>query len=487
MNGKNVFTGITDDAGTEQQMAIGFRESQMQLMDVTKIIPNGLQPRRSYDEGKLELLTESVKQDGVLQPIIVKRRGESYLIVAGERRWRAACKAGLRMIPVIIKDDDDATPADEVAVLENMQRESLNTVDEIYMIKEFFDRGKDIKRIMVLTARSRSYLYVARRIAGFFVKAVAGNFATYDSLMETCRRFGIKTLEQAVRVWETTDDLQSAMYVLEKDTSAAVRETAEIAVAEAEEHAEGTSGKVKAPAEAPVTTTTAGENGNGAAEELPVASMEPVHDPIETVEPVTADPPVTAQDDDVAEELVVEQAVEEAGDRPLDPLAHDPAGEVEQVTETRESGSFEPEEIEGKSATKYTQNAEIPLQGEDETPFDNSVGEVEKPPETGTFSDTSAPSFPAPESPFERDGSGPEGGENAHKISGKLLLKEFASLKEHIENLSGVQSAALKVRENHRETLAALVRDVEFLLPSLTGAISAIEAHLSAIGRKKDS
>lgn len=238
MEQKSVFSGITDKS-LDERMAMGLADTgQTRLMDIKKIIPNAMQPRRSYSESRLASLAESIKKNGILQPILVKPRGDSYLIVAGERRWRAAEMAGLRQVPVIIHDDDDGASMDEIAITENMQRENMNPVDEVFAIKELFHRGRSAEDIMIVTSRSRRHITSAKRVAKFFEQAMAGGFATYESLKETCTTFGLGTLEQAARIAESTGDLQTTMDVLEKKSVTAIRETAEIAVAEAEEHAQ---------------------------------------------------------------------------------------------------------------------------------------------------------------------------------------------------------------------------------------------------------
>ncbi len=94
-----------------------------------KIIPNPFQPRRVFDESKMLELTQSVREFGVLQPITVRKRGEWYEIIAGERRSRAARGAGLTVIPAIIRELNDQEMA-LISLIENLQREDLNVVDE---------------------------------------------------------------------------------------------------------------------------------------------------------------------------------------------------------------------------------------------------------------------------------------------------------------------------------------------------------------------
>ena len=99
------------------------------LLPIEDILPGDSQPRQRFDDAKLEELAESIKHHGVIQPIVVRKRGGQYEIIAGERRWRAAQKAGMAEIPVVISD---AAPEDTLtlALVENLQREDLNPIEE---------------------------------------------------------------------------------------------------------------------------------------------------------------------------------------------------------------------------------------------------------------------------------------------------------------------------------------------------------------------
>ncbi|NLK99075.1 MAG: ParB/RepB/Spo0J family partition protein [Clostridiales bacterium] len=114
--------------------------SRETLLPIHEIEPNKSQPRKLFDEDLLQELAESIKQFGVIQPLIVQKRDKYYEIIAGERRWRASRIAGLKEVPVIIKD---YTPQEvlEIALIENIQREDLNPIEEAYayqrLIKEF--------------------------------------------------------------------------------------------------------------------------------------------------------------------------------------------------------------------------------------------------------------------------------------------------------------------------------------------------------------
>lgn len=104
------------------------------VVNITKVEPNREQPRKNFDEDTLEELAESIKQFGLLQPILVQDRKTYYEIIAGERRWRAAKKAGLKEVPVIIKNLTEQEIV-EISLIENIQREDLNPIEEAQAYK----------------------------------------------------------------------------------------------------------------------------------------------------------------------------------------------------------------------------------------------------------------------------------------------------------------------------------------------------------------
>lgn len=110
----------------------------LQEIDIYLIDTNEDQPRKTFDKEKLQELAESIKLHGVVQPIVVRRAGERYSIIAGERRYRAARIAGLATVPVVIRDMGEMQ-AMEVALIENIQRENLNPIEEAAAIKSLMD------------------------------------------------------------------------------------------------------------------------------------------------------------------------------------------------------------------------------------------------------------------------------------------------------------------------------------------------------------
>ena len=120
------------------QQVDSIQEKGVTEISIDKISPNREQPRRIFDETALEELAESMKQLGVIQPIVLAKDGDYYKIIVGERRWRAAKIAGLKKIPAIIKDLDE-TSAYEIALVENLQRENLNLIEEARGYRKLVD------------------------------------------------------------------------------------------------------------------------------------------------------------------------------------------------------------------------------------------------------------------------------------------------------------------------------------------------------------
>ena len=153
-------------------------ENQILLVGINKITPNKDQPRKSFDEESLDELAESIKGIGVIQPITVKRSGEFYVIIAGERRWRAARKAGITEIPVMIRDDISDVEALEIALIENIQREDLNPLEEALTYKKFADEfnlnqeaiAAKVGKSRAAVANSIRLLNLDKRVQPFLVE-----------------------------------------------------------------------------------------------------------------------------------------------------------------------------------------------------------------------------------------------------------------------------------------------------------------------------
>lgn len=134
------------------------------MMDINKVEPNREQPRKNFDEDALLELSESLKQFGVLQPLLVQERDDYYEIIAGERRWRAAKLAGLKEVPVIIKKLS-AQEIMEISLIENIQREDLNPIEEAFAYKRLlteFDLKQD--EVAKRVSKSRTAITNAMRL-----------------------------------------------------------------------------------------------------------------------------------------------------------------------------------------------------------------------------------------------------------------------------------------------------------------------------------
>lgn len=129
VNAENINMGIETDSSVKEPVA---------TVKISLVEPNREQPRKFFDEEGITELADSIRQYGVIQPLIVQNKGSYYEIVAGERRWRAAREAGLKEIPVIIRDLSDQEKM-EISLIENIQREDLNPIEEAKAYKRLLD------------------------------------------------------------------------------------------------------------------------------------------------------------------------------------------------------------------------------------------------------------------------------------------------------------------------------------------------------------
>ena len=146
----------------------GSNQNQTNKVPIADLQPNKYQPRTIFDEEKIMELSSSIKENGVIQPIAVRPNSYEpgkYEIVAGERRWLAAQKAGLNEVPVIVLDLDDKKSL-EIAIVENVQRQDLNAIEEAKgyqrLIKEF---GYDHEKISKFMSKSRSHISNTLRLS----------------------------------------------------------------------------------------------------------------------------------------------------------------------------------------------------------------------------------------------------------------------------------------------------------------------------------
>ena len=142
-------------------------EEKTNNLSLSEIIPNKFQPRKNFDENSLEDLTNSIKERGVIQPIIVRKSSSGdakFEIIAGERRWLAARKAGLHNIPVVVTDADDLKSL-EFAIVENVQRHDLNPLEEAQGYQRLIDEfNYDQEKVSKFIGKSRSYITNSLRI-----------------------------------------------------------------------------------------------------------------------------------------------------------------------------------------------------------------------------------------------------------------------------------------------------------------------------------
>ena len=153
-----------EDLFAENEIDMAPEEGQIVFLPVSDVEPDRSQPRKYFDKEKIAELSASIAEHGLLQPIIVRKNGERYSIVSGERRWRASRMAGLTEVPVIIRDIDDKSSL-ELALIENLQREDLNAVEEARGYKRLSeDYGLTQEQIAKRVGKSRPVVANAMRI-----------------------------------------------------------------------------------------------------------------------------------------------------------------------------------------------------------------------------------------------------------------------------------------------------------------------------------
>ena len=142
-------------------------ETQKNLIETADLIPNKYQPRKNFDEANLEDLVKSIKERGMIQPIIVRNSNDDkskFEIIAGERRWLAAQRAGLHKVPVVVTEADDLKSL-EFAIVENVQRHDLNPLEEAQGYKRLIDEfSYDQEKVSKFIGKSRSYITNSLRL-----------------------------------------------------------------------------------------------------------------------------------------------------------------------------------------------------------------------------------------------------------------------------------------------------------------------------------
>ena len=139
-------------------------ENRVITVPLTEVVPNQDQPRKEFKEEAIHELADSIRQYGVLQPLLVQKKDKYYVIVAGERRWRAAKEAGLKEVPVILKNFDDQEQM-EISLIENIQREDLNAIEEAEAYRRLIDEFHLTQdEVAVKVGKSRSTVTNALRL-----------------------------------------------------------------------------------------------------------------------------------------------------------------------------------------------------------------------------------------------------------------------------------------------------------------------------------
>ncbi len=185
--------------------------SSISELRITELEANQNQPRRNFDDQSLQELADSIKQHGVVQPIIVRKIDENYQIVAGERRWRAARLAGLKSVPVVVKDYSNIQVM-EIALIENLQRQDLNAIEEAIAYKSLIEEhdmtqeeiSEKIGRSRSAIANTLRLLNLPGEIKEFVVqgKISAGHARALLSITDKKRQIEIalKIIDQQLNV-----------------------------------------------------------------------------------------------------------------------------------------------------------------------------------------------------------------------------------------------------------------------------------------------
>lgn len=122
----------------EQKVTASNGDRSFFMCDINELIPSTQQPRQQFNDTQIEELAESIKENGIIQPLIVRKRGNSYEIVAGERRWRASKLAGVKEVPVVLKEMSDRVTL-QTALVENIQRSDLNSIEEAKAYRQLIE------------------------------------------------------------------------------------------------------------------------------------------------------------------------------------------------------------------------------------------------------------------------------------------------------------------------------------------------------------
>lgn len=228
---------VTDDA-----------EATFQTVAITSIHANKYQPREYFDEATLDSLTNSVRELGVLQPLLVRKDGEGYELIAGERRWRAAKRAGLQDVPVIVREADDMASLEQ-ALVENLHRQDLNALEEAAAYQQLAD-DFDLTQAKIAKRVGKSRSAVANTLRLLTLPTAVQRFVSDGRLSAGHARalLGLETEAEQLALAEriVADDLtvRDAERILKGDITAEPAPTA----GEAKSASRPQAGTTRAPA-----------------------------------------------------------------------------------------------------------------------------------------------------------------------------------------------------------------------------------------------
>lgn len=244
--GKGLDSLIPDVMTETIEKQQGEKKQAQKTLKLSEIEPNREQPRKIFDEEALGELTESIRQYGVLQPLLVQKKNGYYEIIAGERRWRAAKLAGLKEVPVVIKEYSDQEVM-EISLIENIQRENLNPIEEAQayqmLLQEFHLRQEDVaKRVSKSRAaitNTMRLLKLDKRVQDMLIEREisSGHARALLPLEDQEQQFFMaqKICSEQLSVRETEDQIRALLEPKKEKKQAVKNSSVDTAYAQAEE------------------------------------------------------------------------------------------------------------------------------------------------------------------------------------------------------------------------------------------------------------
>ncbi len=195
-------------------------------IDINKVEPNRDQPRKNFEEDALVELSESIKEHGIIEPLIVQKKDDYYMIIAGERRWRASKMAGIKTVPVVIKDYTDQEIL-EVSLLENLQREDLNPIEEAMAYKQLIDNfnlkqdevAERVSKSRTVITNSIRLLKLDEKVQQMVVDGTLSSGHARTILSLTDHEDQVRMAERVMDEGLTVRDLEKEIKNLQKDSS----------------------------------------------------------------------------------------------------------------------------------------------------------------------------------------------------------------------------------------------------------------------------